>query len=223
MAEVERIPLQRAVAVIRDGSVAVRPSRAQLLGPIVQLGIAGGAVALIVLAFDALPLLVLALLLALAILLGPIAALGFVYSIVGSSVMLERRKQSIRWQQGLLGLGIGTSELVPFWRIARIEVAGDHDRELAYGGRQDLVTWDVVLVKDNDKRLTIGSVVVPRPLAGEGLARANRLAQALAERAEASVQLAELPAEQPLEASAAPRRRRRLVRVSPPRRPEAGP
>ena len=160
---------------------------------------------------------------AVAILLGPIAALGFVYSIVGSSVMLERRKQSIRWQQGLLGLGIGTSELVPFWRIARIEVAGDHDRELAYGGRQDLVTWDVVLVKDNDKRLTIGSVVVPRPLAGEGLARANRLAQALAERAEASVQLAELPAEQPLEAPAAPRRRRRLVRVSPPRRPEAGP
>ena len=55
---------------------------------------------------------------------------------IGRSVLLERQKQSVRWQQGLLGLGIGTDELVPFWRIDHIAVEGDYEAELgAASGR----------------------------------------------------------------------------------------
>ena len=217
----ERIPLQRAVAVIRDDSIAIRRTRAQLLAPLIQLVIAAGAVLLIVAFLDRLPLPLLALLLAVAILMGPVAVLGILYNLVGSAVVLEREKQSVRWQQGLLGLGLGTSELVPFWRIDHIAVEGDYDDELAPGVHQDLVTWDVELVKDNEKRLLIGTIVVARPLAEEGLARANRLAQALAERSGSEARLAELsllPADVPEAPPAVPRRRRRrrLVRAGSP-------
>ena len=221
----ERIPLQRAVAVIRDDSISIRRSRAQLLAPLIQLAIAGGALLLIVFFLDALPLPLLAVLLAIAILMGPIAALGLLYNLIGSAVVLERAKQSIRWQQGLLGLGLGTSELVPFWRIDHIAVEGDYEIEIADGIHQDLVTWDIELVKDNEKRLQIGTIVVARPLADEGLARANRLAEAVAERSDSTARLAELPRSEPAEEAAAPapkprRRRRRLTRVGSPRTPE---
>ncbi len=222
----ERIPLQRAVAVIGDDSVAIRRSRAQLVAPLVQLALAAGSVVLIVAFLDALPFALLMVLLVVALLMGPIATLGLVYNVIGRSVLLEREKQSVRWQQGLLGLGIGTDELVPFWRIDHIAVEGDYEAELESGERQDLVSWEVELVKDNGKRLTIGTVVAARPLAAEGLARANRLAEAVAERSDSEARLAALPGEPDLEesgeaaASAAsrPRRRRRMVRAgsSPP-------
>ena len=210
----ERIPLRRAVAVIGGDTIAIRRSRAQAIAPLVQLAIAGGAVALIARFLDSLPLALLAVLLAAAILLGPIGALGLVYSLAGTAVLLERGKGSVRWQQGLLGLGLGTSELVPFARIDHVAVEGDYGAGLTGGGRQDLVSWDVTLVKDNGKRLAIGSVVVARPLAAEGLARANRLAAAFAERGGAAARPAELPPGEPAAGPppAPPRRRRRLVR-----------
>ena len=67
----------------------------------------------------------------------------------------------------------------------------------------------------------IGTIVVARPLAEEGLARANRLAQALAERSGSEARLAELPllpADVPEAPPAVPRRRlrRRLVRAGSP-------
>src|SRR5688572_16307189 len=104
MTNTERISLQRSVAVVREGSIAVRPSRGQLLGPVIELAIALGAVALIVLLFDAMPIWLLMVLLLLAIILGPVGVLGMVYSAIGSSFIMERSKQSARWQQGFLGM-----------------------------------------------------------------------------------------------------------------------
>ena len=82
------------------------------------------------------------------------------------------------------------------------------------------MTWEVELVKDNGKRLTIGTVVAARPLAAEGLARANRLAEAVAERSDSEARLAALPEEAPEapEEAVQPepsrsRRRRRMVRA----------
>jgi hypothetical protein len=107
---------------------------------------------------------------------------------------MERAKGSARWQQGFLGLGIGTHELVPFPRIARIDVSGDFEAELGSGDLQDVVTWRVQLVKDNDRVLDIADVAAARPLADEALARANELASALAAMSGAEATLAELPA-----------------------------
>ena len=220
MAEVERIALRRATAVIRTGSVTVRPSRGQLLAPLVQLAIAAGAIALIVLLLDRLPLAVLALLLMVGVFLGPTAALGFVFGLFGSSVVVDGGKQSARWQQGFLGLGIGTTESMAFARIDHVAVSGDYDDELTDGGRPDVVTWDVELVRDDGNRRTVGSVLCARPLADEGLARANDLAAAVGALAGAALRAAELPAEEfavdvaETDAERPRRRRRRLARAS---------
>jgi hypothetical protein len=222
MATLERISLQRNVAVVRDESIAVRPSRGQLLGPLIELGIAGAAALLIATMINSLPLALLMVLLLVSIILGPVGVLGLVYSAIGSSFMMERKKQTARWQQGFLGLGIGTVELVPFRRIQRIEVTGDYDSELNSGDLQDIVQFAVVLVKDNDRRLTIGTVAAARPLADLGAERANRLAAHVAAMADVECAPARLPEASTLEerdtAPARQRRRRRIKRVSPPTR-----
>ena len=191
----EQIPLRRNVAVIDADIISVRPARSQLLVPLIQLLIAAGSLALIVLFLDSLPLLLLALLLAIAVLLGPVAALSLVFSAIGSHLVVERAKGTARWQQGFLGLGIGTTEVVPFERIDHVEVKGDYEDELSFGVLQDIVQWDVVVVKDNERRLDVGTVAAPRPLADLGLERANRLASVIGEMCAVDVRLAELPAD----------------------------
>ena len=197
---VERIALHRAIAVIKPGSIAVRQSRAALLGPLIQALLAGGAVWLIATFMNDLPLWLLGVLLVFALIFGPTAVLGVVYNVLGSSFLVERHKQSARWQQGFLGLGIGTHELVPFWRIQRIEAVSDEEQALSGGDVQDVVRWEVRLVKDNDRVLEIASVLAARPLARLGAERANRLAEAVAEMAGAEVRLAPLPEPPPGEA-----------------------
>lgn len=209
MAVVERIPVQRAVAVIRDDSIAVRPGRSQLVAPLIQAAITAGAVGLIVGFFDALPFSLLIVALLVALVMGPVAVLGLVYNIYGNEFLIEREKQSARWQQGFLGLGIGTAELVPFWRIARIEVVSDEEDALPSGQQQDVVQFEVRLVKDNDRDFEIATIASARPLADEGLERANRLATHIAAMTGADVRLARLVEAEQTEPAAAPARRRR--------------
>jgi len=222
VAEPDRIPLHRTAAVISDGKVVVRPS-GRLVVPLIQAAIAGGAIFLIIQLLNnngSLVLMVFALLVAM--LVGPAAVLGLVYNLVGAAVTVDGEKQSVVVQQGFLGLGIGTSELVPFWRIAHIEVAGDLDEELSSGELQDTVQWDILLVKDNGKIVELGIVVTARLFAAEALERANAAARAIAEvagaelREGANVEIAA----QPADATVEPRRRRRIDRGD--RRPPPG-
>jgi hypothetical protein len=188
-----RIALRRSYALISDDAIEVKQARAGLLVPLIQALIAAGAVLLIANYLDRLPIWLLLVLLLVTIFMGPAAILGVVYNVVGSSFLMERAKESARWQQGFLGLGIGTHELVPFWRIARVEVRGDFEEELGSGDLQDVVTWSVRLVKDNDRELDVADVAAARPLADEALERANELASALASMAGSQAQLGELP------------------------------
>jgi len=187
------IPLHRAVAVVTPESIAVRQTRAGLIGPLIELVITALAVWAIVRFMGSWPLGVLFVLALVVTVLGPLALIGFVNNVAGSSFMMERAKESARWQQGLLGLGIGTFELVPFGRVQHFKVTSDYDDELASGMDQDVVDWEVILVKDNDKELTVGRVLAARPLAHEAGARANELAAALGEMSGAETVLAVLP------------------------------
>ena len=189
-----RIALRRSYALISEDAIEVKQARAGLVVPLVQALIAAAAVWLLASYLNRLPIALSMVLLLVVLFLGPAAVLGVVYNVVGSSFLMERRKGSARWQQGFLGLGIGTRELVPFERIARIEVVSDFEEELASGDLQDVVTWTVQLVKDNDRELEIGAVAAARPLADEALERANELATALARMATAPAELAALPA-----------------------------
>ena len=228
VAEVERIALRRAVAAITDDRIVVRPSRMQLLGPVIQLGLTALAVAAIVLFLDSLPFAVVVVLTVVAVFLGPVATLGFVFAVIGSSMVVDRRKQSAHWQQGFLGLGIGTTTSIPFDRIDHVAVTGDYDEEDIGGRGHDFVTWDVEIVRDDGRRSAVGSVIAPRPLADVGLDRANRVAEAVGAMAESEARFGVLPDEEPLDeaeeeqdAAPTPRRRRRVQRATLPP-PEGG-
>jgi hypothetical protein len=178
---VERIPLQRAVAVISQDSIAIRPGRRQLVVPLLQASLATACVLVMVLFINSLALWALVVLLGVAILLGPAAVLGLVYSVQGTDFLVERHKGTARWHQGFLGLGIGTFELAPFDRIARIETHSDADDDLSSGLPQDLVTLTVRIVKDNGRAFDVGTVIAPHSRVDRATERANRLATALAE------------------------------------------
>jgi hypothetical protein len=94
-------------------------------------------------------------------------------------VVFERQKQSGVWQQGFLGMGVGTTELVPFWKINQIRIE-ETTRERQRGEVQDVAQFEIVLVKESGKRLKVGDVVVARAMVREGLAEARELAEAIA-------------------------------------------
>ena len=73
----------------------------------------------------------------------PLAGIGFVYTIAGANVVFEREKQSGVWQQGFLGMGVGTIELVPFWKIDQIRIE-EVTRERQRGEVQDLAQLEIV-------------------------------------------------------------------------------
>jgi hypothetical protein len=115
-----------------------------------------------------------------AIIVVPLSGIGMVYSIAGAHIVVERAKQSAVLQQGYLGMGVGTEELIPFWKIDRLQV-----RELTphdYRGHQDdFAQYEVLIVKVSGKEIPVGTVTVARAEAKEGLARAREIAGLIAE------------------------------------------
>jgi len=183
---VRRIPLDRRVCIVREGRIDVRPERAALVGPLVGLAISLGLFVSVGVFSGALSALALAAMLVPGLILGPFSAMALVYSLLGANVVIDAKKQSATLQQGLLGLGLGTVELVPFWKIERLEV-----QDLPLGEVEakrsplplDLRAWDVVLVvKTSGKQLSIGQVIAASSpdLIDEGFDRAVAVAEAVA-------------------------------------------
>lgn len=177
-----RIELARRTCVIDPDRIAVRPSPAALVPPLFGLAIGFGCFGLlmadVVLWRGALPFALLALLLVAALICIPLSGMGLIYGAIGANVLIDRAKQSATWQQGLLGLGVGTTELVPFWKIEAIlvEEAG------AESGRstEEFAQWEIVLLKKSGSRLTIGRITAVRSLAQPSLDRAVEAAEAVA-------------------------------------------
>jgi len=184
-ADVKRIPLDRRVCVVREDRIDLRPERGAVIGPLIGLAISIALFVAIALFANDLPVGVLALMLIPGVIVAPLSAMGLVYSLIGAAVVVEKAKQSVRFQQGVLGLGLGTVELVPFWKVDRIEVEDLQLGEVAPRGPPpplDLRGWDVVLVKTSGKRLFIAQVLAANTpdLIDEGFARALDAAEAIA-------------------------------------------
>jgi len=173
------IDLHRRVCVIEPDCIDIRPARSAAIAPL--LGFALGVLAFLAVLFwlDTLPFWLSLLLMGGAILLVPFSGMGFVYSVYGANVIIDRKKQSAVWQQGLFGMGVGTQELVPFWKIERVEIE-DVSREPQAGGPQEFAQYEIALLKTSGRRLSLGQVTVPRPAAPDGLARAREVGEAVA-------------------------------------------
>lgn len=181
--ETERIPLDRRVCVIREGRIDIRPERAAIVGPFIGLVIAVALFSAIAAYSNDLSVYVLAPMLLGAVVLTPFSAMGFIYSLIGAAVVIEAAKQSVRFHQGVLGLGLGTVELVPFWKVDHIEVEDWDMGEITIGRRApfELRAWDIILVKVSGKRLPIAQVMAPanNDLVDEAWDRALDAAEAI--------------------------------------------
>lgn len=169
---------------MREGRIEVRPERGAVFGPLLGLAISLSLFVLVTLFASQLSTAALAAMLLPGLILGPFSGMAFVHAMLGAHVVIDARKQSAAFQQGVLGLGIGTEELVPFWKIERLEV-----QDLPLGDPKgpppplDLRAWDVVLVKTSGKELSIGQVVAANTpdLIDEGFDRALDAAEAVGE------------------------------------------
>jgi hypothetical protein len=109
-----------------------------------------------------------------ALFLVPLSGLGVVYSIAGAHIVVEKHKQSAVLQQGYLGMGVGTEELIPFWKIDKIVV------EDAMPGDIEFAQYEVGILKLSGRFVTVGTVTTPRATADEGLSRADEVATLIA-------------------------------------------
>jgi hypothetical protein len=191
-----RIELARRTCVIGPNRIAVRPSAAALLPPL--LGLATAVACFVLIVADvavwrgALPFALLVLLLFVAVIFIPLSGMGLIYAAIGANVLIDRDKMSATWQQGLLGLGVGTTELVPFWKIDAIavdETASDDGRST-----EEIAQWEIALCKKSGSRLAIGRVSAARSLARPSFDRAAEVAGAIAALTGASLRLPEPPA-----------------------------
>ena len=182
--------LDRRVAFLEPDRINVRPALAAAVLPLTWLLVGVGCFAAIILFLDELPFWLVGVMLVVAVVSIPLAGIGLVYAIGGANVVFDRNKGSGVWQQGFLGMGVGTTELVPFAKVAEIrieETTGDRKwrREGVFGDavqdqRQDVAQFEIVLVKVSGKRLKVGDVVVARSMVREGLAEAREVAEAIA-------------------------------------------
>ncbi len=204
---VKRIPLDRRVLVVRAERIDLRPERGAVIFPLIGLAIALTLFGIVVLFANSLPAGLLLAILIPGLALAPFSGMGLVYSVIGASVVVEKKKSSVRFQQGVLGLGIGTMELVPFWKIEHIAVEDFALGEVPVKGPKpilDLRAWDIVLVKKSGKRLSVGQVVAANAadLIDEGFGRALDAAEAIAEMTEAKVLITADVEDSPEEAEA---------------------
>ena len=181
---VRSIALDRRICVVREDRIDIRPSPGAVILPLGAMAVSIVCFVVIGLTINVLPLAALAVLLIPNVLVFPLAAMGLVYSLIGAHVIVDRRKGSVTFQQGWIGLGLGTRELVPFEKIDHIalEETTLGEVESPWLAPVDVRVWDIVLVKRSEKRLSIGMVVIPAEpdLTPEGLTRARQAAGAIA-------------------------------------------
>jgi hypothetical protein len=181
--ERREIDLHRRVCVIRPDSIDIRPARSAAIVPLLGFVLGVSAFVAVLLWLEQLPFALALLLMGGAILLVPFSGMGFVYSVYGANVVIDRKKQTALWQQGLFGMGVGTEELVPFHKMERLEVE-EISEEPQEGDAQDFAQYEIRLLKTSGRRLSLGQVTVPRYMAADGLERAKAVGQAVADLAE---------------------------------------
>jgi len=183
--------LDRRVCSVRPDRIDIRPARSIIFLPLLMLALGVAAFPVIYFWGGSLSL-ELRLLLSLgALVLVPVSGIGLVYSIAGAHVVVDRAKQSAVLQQGYLGMGVGTQDLIPFWKIERIQVQEltPHDYR---GHHEDFAQYEVVILKISGTQVPIGTVTVRRADAEQGLARAREVATLVADLAGSKMYVARL-------------------------------
>ena len=183
------IYLDRRICSITPDRIDIHPARSIVFLPLTTLLLGVAIFPVIYFWGGSLPFELRVLLTFAAIIIVPLSGLGLVYSIAGAHLVIDRAKQSAVLQQGYLGMGVGTEELIPFWKVDHIQVQEltPHD---ARGHQDDFAQYEVVIVKLSGKEIAVGTVTVARAEAEEGRARSVEVASLIAELTGSKVQTA---------------------------------
>jgi hypothetical protein len=184
--------LHRSMAVIAPDKVEIKAARGTLVLPAIGLALAGGLCFWMVTSNGEAPIWALAGALLFCLILVPASAMSLVSSIAGADVVVDGGKGSATWQQGYLGMGIGTRELVPFEKVDHLEIEVEGAEPDRWRGNADSIRqFAVVLVKKSGKRLNLANVPVAAEDQTDGMDRAMAVAQAVAAIASVEVKLPE--------------------------------
>ena len=176
--ETREIDMHRLVCVVRPNVIDFRPARSAAVAPAIGFLLGVLAFVAVVLWLEELPFALALLLMGGAILLVPFSGMGFVYSVYGANVVINKEKRTAVWQQGLFGMGVGTEELVSFEKIEQIEIeeiGGSLDEQ----GRPDVAQYVVRLLKKSGKTPQFGQINVSGDMLDDGLRRARLIGEAV--------------------------------------------
>ncbi len=181
--------LDRRVCRVTPDRIDIRPARSIIFLPLLTLLIGIAAFPVIYFWGGSLSLELRLLLTLAALVLVPVSGLGLVYSIAGAHLVIDRAKQSAVLQQGYLGMGVGTQDLIPFWKVDSVQVQEltPHDYR---GHQEDFAQYEVAIVKISGTHVPLGTVTVRRADAEQGLARAREIASLVAGLTDSRVHVA---------------------------------
>lgn len=184
--------LHRSMAVVSDDKIEIKSARGLVVLPLLGLLVSFVLGTWVVMQDGGAPFWSLVLVLFLLLFLVPISVMSLVGSVVGADIVVDKTKGSATWQQGYLGMGIGTKELVPFHKIAYLVITVEGDEEDRWQDESDdLRQFALTLVKASGKHLKIAQVPVPAYGAADGMDRTMAVANAIATLSGAEVRLPE--------------------------------
>lgn len=182
--------LHRRVVTIRPERIEVRPPRSAVIVPLFGVALTAGLLALMGTSVDSFPFWLMGILLLFSVVLLPLSGISLVYALMGANIVADRGGQNVSMKQRFLGLGIGTNELIPFWKIRELLVE-DEGREIARAGgtlpAEEFAQWQLVLVKKSGTRHVLGSVSTPRQHEEEGLQQIFEVAEAFSALTDAPI------------------------------------
>ncbi len=182
--------LHRRVVRIAPGRIEIRPPRSAVVVPLLGVALTAGLLAVLVTSVDALPFWLLGLLLLFSVVLLPLSGISLVYALMGANIVADRGGQNVSMKQRFLGLGIGTNELIPFWKIRELLVE-DEGRAISRADGElppeEIAQWQLVLVKKSGTRHVLGSVSAPRQHEEDALQQIFEVAEAFAALTDAPI------------------------------------
>ncbi len=173
--------LHRRVVAITPERIEVRPPRSTFVLPIIGIALTSLLLAALILWTDSLPFWLLPLILLIAVVVLPLSGMTLVYAAVGAAVVADKAGRNVSVKQRFLGLGVGTTEMVPFWKIREFLVEEVGRARLHPDGDEpahEIAQWDLVLVKKSGKRIRVGGYAVARNREEEGLDAVMEVAEA---------------------------------------------
>lgn len=186
------ILLHRSMALIGEDKIEIKSARGALVIPAFGLTTTVIAAAAIASGGSAMPFWALVGALFYCLIAFPVSMMSLVSAIAGADIIIDRKKNSATWQQGYLGMGIGTRELVPFQKIDYLEVLVEGETpDRWHESTDDLRQFALWLIKKSGKRLRLSQVPVSASDQYDGMDRTLALANAVATLTGASVRLPE--------------------------------